>query len=205
MIEYIHCIQLLGLTFYSIYPHSAQLNLYSFVKGFDYANFSFIINIPAEYITPCYDCKSLVSFSFAAGDMNWIRLMGGLLLCLVIMLIFCLVIYLFKCSRMYAKFYLYLVIDLVLIKTIHGWFASLLYSGLNYNYNSLDNDMYILGVHFLSYLILTPILYKRIQTQYEKKFLNISFICLNLFIILLTLLSLAPTLICALLLLLTAV
>lgn len=102
LIEYIHCIQLLGLTFYSIYPHSAQLYLYSFVKGLDFANFSFIINIPATFITPCYDCKSLVSFSFAIGDMNWLRMMGSLLLCTIIMLLFCLIIYLFKCSRMYA-------------------------------------------------------------------------------------------------------
>lgn len=203
LIEYIHCIQLIGLTFFAIYPHSAQLNLYSFLLGFDYANFSFMYNIPQNLITPCYDCTCLISFSFAVGDMNWLRMMGALLLCAIIMFLFCLIIYVFKCSRKYAKFFVLLVVDLVLVKTVHGWFASLVYSGLNLTYNLQNFDMYILGVHLLSYLLLVPVIFARAKAQSQNKYVNISFIFLIIFIILMVLLSLGPTLICALLMLIT--
>lgn len=137
--------------------------------------------------------------------MNWLRLMGSFLLCLIAMLMFCGIVYLFKCSRPYFDFFFGLVIDLIIIKTVHGWFASLIFSGLNYNYNGDDNDLFILAMHGLSYFVLLPVLYSRIKSQYINKYINISFIFLIIFIILLTLLSLAPTLICALLMLTTAI
>lgn len=203
MIEYLHAIQLLGLTYYCIYPHSVSVNLYSFVMGLDFSNFTFLYNVPAKLITPCYDCISLISFDFAIGDMNWLRMMGSLLLCLAAMLLFCGVVYVFRCSRVYAGFFLGLVVDLVIVKTVHGWFASLVYSGLNYKYNEGDQDIYVLGMHTFSYLLLLPVLYTRLKAQYENKHPNISFIFLMVFIILMVLLSLAPTLICALLMLTT--
>lgn len=166
LVEYIHAIQLLGLTYYSIYPHSVHIYLYSFLMGLDFSNFSFLYNVPAKFIAPCYDCVSLVSFSFAVGDMNWLRMMGSLILCLSAMLIFCGVTYVFKCSRTYAPFFLGLVIDLVIIKIIHGWFASLLYSGLNYQYNETDLDMYVLGTHMFSYIFLFPVCYTRLKAQH---------------------------------------
>lgn len=165
LIEYIHCIQLIGLTFFAIYPHSAQVNLYSFLLGFDYSNFSFMYNIPLKLIAPCFDCVSLISFSFAVGDMNWLRMMGAILLCAIIMFLFCLIIYVFQCSRRFSKFFVYLVIDLIIIKTVHGWFASLVYAGLNLTYNIQNFDMYILGVHLLSYLLLVPVAFARIKLQ----------------------------------------
>jgi hypothetical protein len=165
LIEYIHCIQLLGLTFYAIYPHSIQLNLYTFVMGLDFSNFSFIINLTAKFIPACYDCKSIVGFTFAIGDMNWIRLTGSLLLCLAIMLVFCLLIYAFKCSRMYAPFYLKLVLDLIIVKSLHSWFSSLFYSGLNFKYNTNDKDLYILSMHMLSYFLIGPVLYLRFKSM----------------------------------------
>lgn len=52
-IQYIHCLQLLGLTYYCIYPHALSINLYSFTMGLDFSNFSFIYNVPAKFISPC--------------------------------------------------------------------------------------------------------------------------------------------------------
>ena len=45
-LEYVNCIQLMGLTYYSIYPYSISLDLYSFLIGANYANFTFIYNVP---------------------------------------------------------------------------------------------------------------------------------------------------------------
>lgn len=205
LIEYIHSIQLLGLTYYVIYPYSIDLNLYAYLMGLDYANFSFMYNIPVRYITACYDCSSLVSFAFGVGDMNWVRLMGSLLLCLVIMFVFWIVLYGFTYTRDYALFFIGLIVDLILIKTVHSWFASLVYSGLNMRYNTGDLDIYVLSMHTLSYLVLIPVLYTRFRTQQRNAFPNLSFIFTFIFIILLVLLSLAPTLICALLMLITAI
>jgi hypothetical protein len=89
----------------------------------------------------------------------------------------------------------------VLIKTIHGWFASLLYSGLNFSYDNLDLDLFVLSMHLLSYILLIPVVYSRIKLQCTEKYPNISFIFLIIYIILITLLSLAPSIICALLIL----
>lgn len=171
--------------------------------GLDYSNFSFMYNIPGRYISPCYHCQSLVSFAFAIGDMNWLRMMGSLLLSLAIMFVFWVVIYCFTYTREYALFFINLIVDLILIKTIHGWFSSLVYSGLNMKYNRDDLDVYVLSMHTLSYLFLIPVLYTRFKAQLTNKYPNLSFIFLLIFIILLALLSLAPTLICALLMLTT--
>ena len=165
LIEYIHSIQLIGLTFYAIYPHSLHIDLYSFLMGLDFANFSFLFNVPAKFIPPCKECICLVSYNFAIGDMNWLRMMGPFIFCLTAMFIFCMLIYAFECSRKYSSFYLNLVIDLVLIKTIHGWFASLLFSGLNFSYDNLDLDLFVLSMHMLSYCIMIPIIYTRIKAQ----------------------------------------
>lgn len=124
-------------------------------------------NIPNHFISICsyLYCNNVSSFSFIIGDMNWIRLMGSLLLCLIIMLLLCMFIYVFQCSRKYAAFFIGFVIDLVLVKTIHSWFASLLYSGLNTKYNYYDFDFFIFAMHMLSYAVLLPMLYTRLKAQ----------------------------------------
>lgn len=165
LIEYLHCLQLIGLTFFVLYPYSVHLNLYSFIKGFEYSNFSFMYNIPGSLIKPCLNCASLSSFSFIIGDMNWLRLIGSLLLCFIILLLICLVIYIFKCSRQYATYFVTLIVDLVLVKSIHSWFASLVYSGLNMRFYSGDSDFFILSMHMLSYILLVPLLYTRFKLQ----------------------------------------
>lgn len=165
LMEYFHCVQLIGLTFYAIYPHSLELLLYSFTLGFDFANFTFIYNVPAKLIEPCKDCASFTSYSFAIGDMNWIRIMGPTLFAAVAMLLFALVLYIFKCSRQYVPVCLSLIADLLAVKALHGWFASLVYSGLNLTYNYKDFDMFMFGTHLLSYLFLVPIVYWKAKVQ----------------------------------------
>lgn len=140
LIEYYHCIQLIGLSIFSIYPHSNNLYIYSFVYGADFANFSFMYNVPKNHISACTDCLSLTSFAYMQGDMNWFRLMGSLFLTLVVLLIIALILYIFKCSRNYSYFFLKLIADLILIKTIHSWGASIVFGALNLAYNNVLDD-----------------------------------------------------------------
>ena len=49
-IEYMHSIQLLGLAIWCIYPHYYSVNVYSFLIGLDFSNFSFMYNIPKNFI-----------------------------------------------------------------------------------------------------------------------------------------------------------
>lgn len=78
-LEYLHCIQLLGLTLYNLFPHSVDLSLYSFMVGVDYANFSYIYNVPLNLMTPCTDCVSLSGHIFIQDDMDYLRTMGSVL------------------------------------------------------------------------------------------------------------------------------
>ena len=133
-VEYLHCLQLLGLTLWVTYPHSITLRLYSFLLGIDFTNFSFMYNIPRNLIDPCTDCQSLVSYAFMQGDMNWLRLVGSMLLCLLILLMVASILACFKCARSYSIFFIALVCDMFLIKAIHSWFASLVYAGLNFSW-----------------------------------------------------------------------
>ena len=132
LIEYYQCIQLIGLTIYAIYPHSNNLFIYSFVYGADFANFSFMYNVPLNHIPACeYNCLSFTSFAFIQGDMNWFRLMGALVLTLIVLLLIGLILYLFKCSRAYSYFFFRLIGDLILVKTIHSWAASFAFGAIN--------------------------------------------------------------------------
>ena len=204
VIEYVHCIQLLGLTLFCLYPHSYSLDLYSFIRGLDYSNFSFMYNVPRELIEPClFPCTSLTSFAFAQGDMNWLRLMGALLLCGLILLFFFILISCFKCSRDYSFFFIAMVCDLLLVKTIHSWFSSLLYGGLNLKTVYETADVFMVATHFFSYVILLPILVPKIKAMWKAAYPNLSLIGTFVFVILLSLLSLAPVLICCLLVIVT--
>ena len=95
--------------------------------------------------------------------MNWLRLMGALILCGFVLLLFYILISCFKCSKNYSKFFITLVCDLLLVKTLHSWCASLVYAGVNLSNNFSSIDLYILGTHMLSYVILLPILIPRIR------------------------------------------
>lgn len=79
-VELLQCFQLLGLSIWAAYPHSMNLELYSFLLGFDFTNFSFMYNFPRAYVPACADCESLSSYAFIQGDMDWLRMTGSLLL-----------------------------------------------------------------------------------------------------------------------------
>lgn len=196
-VEYVHSIQLVGLTYFVIYPFNSQLPLYSFVKGFDYANFSFMYNIAQSLIPPSISYVSLTGYAFTFGDMNWLRLSGAMLLCLAIALLFCVVVYAFRCSRGYAPYFLGLIVDLMLVKALHSWFASLVYSGLNIRNFKLSFDFFTIGSHLLSYVLLAALFLIGFTFQEEYKFPNVFQIFLLLFVSLLSVLSVAPTLICS--------
>lgn len=142
VVQYLQCLQLLGLTLYALYPYATNLNLYSLVLGFDYANFTYMYSLTQRYMSPCLECTSLASFSFVYGDMNWLRMMGSLLASFILLLLFCMILHVFKFSREYSMFFLVLVADMVILKSIHGWFASLLYSGLNLSRSEGIVDFY---------------------------------------------------------------
>ena len=78
-LEYLHCIQLLGLTLYGLFPYSLDQQLFAFMVGVDYANFSYIYNLPLHFISSCTQCTSLSGFAFIQGDMDYLRAMGSIL------------------------------------------------------------------------------------------------------------------------------
>lgn len=131
LIEYYQCIQLAGLSLFSLYPYIGSIDIYSFVSGLEFSNFSFMFNVPVKYIPVCVECRSLSSYSFVLGDMNWLKIMGSFLPCILILLVVILITYIFVISREYALFLIKLTVDLVIIKCIHAWFGSLIYAGLN--------------------------------------------------------------------------
>lgn len=69
----------MGLTLYAIFSNSLDLDLYSFVIGLDYANFSFIYNVPKNLLSPCTSCVSFTGYAFVQGDMNFLRMMGSII------------------------------------------------------------------------------------------------------------------------------
>jgi hypothetical protein len=200
LIEYMHSLQLVGLTYFLIYPYVSNLNLYSFIKGFDFINFSFMWNIPSHLIAPSINYVNLTSYSFAIGDMNWLRLIGSLLLCLFIILFCCLIFSLFECSKQYSKFALALTVDLMIVKSLHCWFASLVFGGLNIRNYQKVSDIYQIFTHLLSYILLTFLLYVGYKCNEMYKFPNLSTLFLAMFVMVETVLSTAPLLICSLLL-----
>lgn len=163
LMNYLHSVQLVGLTLYSLYPYSSKLDIYSLVAGLDYANFTFMYNAPLKHIEACHGCASFTSFSFAVGDMNWLRMAGALLPCLVAILLVSGALHLFSYSQEYSKYILGVGVQLVFVKVVHVWFSSLLFVGLNYwNQDGLYN-YYLLSMHLLSYVVLVPILYMMVS------------------------------------------
>lgn len=203
LVEYVHCLQILGLVLYSLYPYALSLDIYSFLQGFDFTNFSFMYNVPLRLVPACTVCPSFISYSFVLGDMNWLRMMGSLLLCVLIMGLLCGLVYLVKLSSKYTGYFVRLVADLIIVKSVHGWFASLIYAGLNYERNLGYVDVYEFGTHALSYCLMVPILYIRFTSPRENKFTNISLAFLIALVMAVTLVSLSPRLVCSLMVLLS--
>ena len=138
-----------------------NLDLYCLLLGLNFSNWYFMYNIPLNFIKAATDTISLTSFAFVQGDMNWLRMTGDMLLCLIAMLFLAILLICFRCSNSYGKFFIVLVCDLVIIKALHSWFASLVYAIINFDENSFSLDFFILGTHFVSYLVLIPVLLPR--------------------------------------------
>ena len=130
-IEYMHCIQLLGLTVYSIFPYSFSLEVYSLMIGVQYSNFSFIYNAFLNLIEPCSDCVSLSGWKFVQGDMDYLRVMGSVLQLLAFVCIVSIALYPFEKTKNYGIYLIDLVVTLIIVKSLYSWFSALL--GLSYN------------------------------------------------------------------------
>lgn len=99
------------------------------------------------------------------GDMNWLKIIGSLLPCLFLLLVIILITYIFVISREYALFLIKLTVDLVIVKCIHAWFGSLIYTGLNLIHGWGNQDVYILIMHLLGYLLLVPLLFVKLKNS----------------------------------------
>lgn len=199
LVEYFQCLQLAGLTLFSLYPFATSVDLFSFVSGLDFANFSFMYNVPVHYIPVCTDCSSLSGYAFVLGDMNWLKIIGALLICFAILLLLIVLTYAFVISREYAKFLVKLTVDLVLIKCIQAWFASLVYAGLNLHKNEGNSDTYITLMHILSYAVLIPLLYIKARNSRQDRYPISSEIFLVVHVCLVSVLSVGPMVMCSLL------
>ena len=148
-LEYLHCIQLLGLTLYNLFPYSLDLILYSFMVGVDYANFSYIYNVPLNFIAPCTSCASFSGFIFIQDDMDFLRNIGSILQLFLFMCILVLILVNIECSKNYGFRLMKLIVPLIMIKCLHSWFASLVGVGLD-AVSSYSVGTYVLGLVFLA-------------------------------------------------------
>lgn len=165
--EYVHCIQLVGLTYYSIYPYSVSLQLYSFLMGANYANFSFIYNVPLQHISPCLDCSSYLGFAFTQGDMNFLRGIGSVLELLGVFGFLLVILLNIKCSYKYGIKLLELIISLTVIKILHSWIAAFVYAILNKNLYEQDVDYFIIGSYCISFFLISAIVYQQYKWKRE--------------------------------------
>jgi len=173
--------QLTGLSLYSLYPQMCSVDLFSFVTGFDFSNFAFMFNIPVKYIPVCLECRSFAGFAFVLGDMNWLKIMGSLLLCLFILLVFIVLFYFFNRTKSFSKFLVKLTIDLMMVKCVFAWFGSLIYAGLNFNHNSSGSfNIYTILMHMMSYLLFAPLIYFIVNSMKNDKSMIASkgFLCI---------------------------
>ena len=130
-IEYTHCIQLLGLCLYNIFPYSFSLEVYSLMIGVEYANFSYIYNAPLNFIQPCSDCVSFSGWKFIQGDMDYLRAMGSILELFCFVCVLNIILFAFETIRKYGLYLIDLTLTLIMIKSLYCWFSALL--GLSYN------------------------------------------------------------------------
>lgn len=166
-IEYLHMIQIVGLTVFAIYPKSFDLLNYSFLYGMNFANLDFIYNIPKEFIEACYEnCAFMTSYSFVQGDIDWLRSMGSILETVTVVLITGICIYIPECSRKFLVVFMRTAVEFVILKSIHSWFASLIFLILNYS-GSADSTYF--GTHVAGYLFLGPVLAFYIQTTLNSE------------------------------------
>ena len=144
----------MGLTIYALFSNSLDLNLYSFVIGLDYSNFSFIYNAPKNLISACTSCVSFTGYAFVQGDMNYLRMMGSVLELWVLMGIVIVILVCVQCSKRYGKRLYELMVYLTMIKIFHSIFSSWIYTGLNMNLTSVNEDFMIVGTYFITFILL---------------------------------------------------
>lgn len=97
--------------------------------------------------------------------MNWFRIMGSILPCIFAVFMFIGVLGLFSFSKEYSLYLVKLILELVFVKVIHGWFSSLVFVGLNYENSDGLYNYYLISMHLLSYIILIPVLFMQMKNH----------------------------------------
>ena len=184
-LEYLHCIQLLGLTLYSLFPHSFDLDVYFFLVGVDFANFSYIPNIPLIFISPCTDCVSLSGYAFIQDDMDYFRSMGSVWELFLFICLLTLVLMKWRRTQQYGFLLLKLVVVLIMIKSLHAWFSSFIGSTFSY---------YTLASNGVGLLMLIIFIYQQYKWKQEHGYINVRVIGLFGYTLILTFISMAPLL-----------
>jgi len=129
-IEAFRVVQVLGVLLYSAFP-IGSFSFY-FLTGCSYLNFDFVPNLYAM-LAKADSSVNFASYFLGSDDMDFIRLMGSILLFGLIGLvayIFCRFVLNFKEARL--DYMSKLCIDLMEVKIFHSFWSSLLYIVSNY-------------------------------------------------------------------------
>jgi hypothetical protein len=130
MIETIRIIQVLGLLVYVAYPVGE--NSFFFLLGCSYANLDFIPNIYAKLAKTSSNAY-LNSYQLAVTDMDFVRLVGSIILFGVVMLVVYLIARcLLKVKQSKLDFITRFGIDLLEVKVMHSFWTSFIYIVINY-------------------------------------------------------------------------
>lgn len=129
MMEVIRIVQVLGLLVYAAYPVGE--NSFFFLLGCSYANLDFIPNLYAKLAKTSANAY-LNSYQLTVTDMDFIRLVGSILLFGVLMLVVYLIArYLLKVKESKLEFITRFSIDLLEVKVFHSFWTSFIYIAIN--------------------------------------------------------------------------
>lgn len=81
--------QLVGLTIFAAYPFESQV--YYLLSGFNYFNLEFFPNLYNWFVPPFQNEWAIPGYIFIYGDMDFLRMMGSILLfivfCIIVLLV----------------------------------------------------------------------------------------------------------------------
>ena len=151
-IEAYRVVQLLGVMLYSAFPVGSFT--FYFLMGCSYTNFDFVPNLYAMLAKP--DSSVIfASYFMVSEDMDFIRLMGSILLfgtVSLIVYVFCRFVLQFKEARL--DYMSKLCIDIMEVKVFHSFWSSLLYIVSNYQESQFAMFMiFIFAIIFLGALV----------------------------------------------------
>jgi hypothetical protein len=151
-IEAYRVVQILGLLVYSAFPIGPYT--YYFLIGCSYCNFDFVPNLYAV-LAKSDNSQVFASYFLASDGMDFVRLMGSIILFGVFMLCVYLVCrFLIGVKQSRLDFVVRLAIDLIEVKVLHSFWSALLFIVANYQATEFSIFVtFILAIVFLGGII----------------------------------------------------